>query len=117
MITAVFIEERGQIALTIEGHADNILPGDDPTCAAVSIFAYTLLQKIKWYNDYGSFKEPPKATVKAGDAEFVCRPRRKAYATILNDFHFVETGLRLLEKSSPEKVHVTLFECEQSLQK
>ena len=110
MITAIFIEERGQISLSINGHADTILPGDDPVCAAVSAFAYTLFQHVKWYRDAGSFKIPPTASVDKGDAQFIVKPRRKAYATVLNDFHFVETGLRILAKSYPDKVHVTMFD-------
>lgn len=110
MINVTCNEENGVISLIVKGHSDTMLPGDDPICAAASLMAWTLMQMLIAHKTQGSFKTPPKMFVKSGDAEFICKPKRRDREFVMMSFLFAETGYRILEKNYPDKVKVTQFE-------
>lgn len=89
---------RGELSLSISGHAGAAKKGEDTVCAALSILAMTLERRLS-DGDYVTVKSRAD-----GDMSIRCIPERRQERQCREIFDTVFTGLRLLGQNCPEYV-------------
>lgn len=109
MIT-ITIHKGNRLKMEAEGHAGGV-QGEDVVCGAVSILVTTLATCARLAYDGGYLEQEPVIRLgEDGDgyAKVVCNPKKQWKGMVAHEFYVVETGLRLLEADSPEKVHIVI---------
>lgn len=103
-------EDNTLVQMSVKGHAEQNVYGQDIVCASASILAYTLAQNLKYAYAQGQLRTEPKIKLKNGDAKIVARAKSKdAYELICHDFCFTQTGFQLLAHNYPQYVLLKMF--------
>ena len=100
MIRAYFNEYKGELELTIEGHAEYAEHGKDIICAACSGIAYALLAYLEEHSDEATDVAGP--VVDNGHFFVSCKGTENIRAA----FHMAALGIRKIATQYPDYVMI-----------
>lgn len=94
--------------LSLQGHAGAAPYGQDLVCAAVSALVYALAQRLTELEKQGLLETPPRIRLASGDAEITAVAKAPYEQKVAEDFHLIESGLRLLQNHYPDQLKLTV---------
>lgn len=92
--------------LTIQGHAGGAPRGQDLVCAAVSMLAYALAQRLTELERKGALAQPPQIRLTSGDAQIAAIAKENHAAQVQEAFDLIQSGLGLLQHHYPQQVEL-----------
>lgn len=100
MIRAYFTEDKGELELTIDGHAGYAEHGKDIVCAACSGITYALLAYLEEHSDEVTDVAGP--VVESGCFFISCKGTER----VATAFHMAVLGLRKIGSQYPDYVTI-----------
>lgn len=92
--------------LTLQGHAGRAPRGQDLVCAAVSMLAYALAQRLTELESEGALVQPPQIRLASGDAQISAVAKENYAAQVQEAFDLIRSGLTLLQHHYPQQVEL-----------
>lgn len=96
--------EKGTLCLTMGGHSGTAPRGQDLICGAATMVCYTVAQALKFFQQDGKLKRPPKIRIRDGKATIIATPTEAGYAQVLNAFWVAQCGAMVLANNYPEHI-------------
>ena len=96
--------DTNKFALSVKGHAETAVKGQDILCSAVSILTYTLAQNL--ISNANCLVTEPQINLNDGSAVIICVPKDEYAAEIKQIFDVIMTGFYLLEKSYKKNIKI-----------
>lgn len=92
--------------LTIQGHAGGAPWGQNLVCAAVSMLAYALAQRLTELENQGALVQPPQIRLTSGDAQISAIAKENHADQVQEAFALIQSGLTLLHQRYPQQVQL-----------
>lgn len=106
MIVVRFYQKpsNGSVHMTMKGHAESAMKGEDLVCSAATMLAYTVAQAMQFMYENENLKKKPKISIKDGEATIIATPTEDAYAEVLHTFWVAQCGVHVLAHNYPQNV-------------